>query len=224
MIAQTKENFWWIGGHMGSSISNSTSLQEWAISEGVDDVPSRTSNFLIGFDIAHQRGRIPFQLSSAFDLPRLSGSVPNTFSFIFQSGYSWIYHPRFEVKTLGGIGFGYSIIRFRNTTPSSLEELPYNRSEAFARSGLFLYQLTAQMTYKPEWNNSRRLRPMIVGSIGFLGKLSQSLYTYGVNEQDLDGNYLVGEKVDIPKFFKGNTVLSIGIWLQFSSKTQTINK
>ncbi len=217
-VSSQTESSWWMGMKMGRSYSDVSDLRIWAINEGVDDVPGFTSNTLFGFDITYQRGRIPFQFSTAFDLPRLSQSVPYTFSFLFHSGYVWLQHPRTEIRTLGGLGFGYSIIRFRGNTPASLQALPYNHSDAFARSGLLLYKAMIQITHVLKWGEFNSLRPMLVGEIGFLGKISQSNYIYGVNEQDIDGNYLVGEKTDIPKFYKGNVFFSAGIWFCLTCK------
>jgi len=215
--AQT-ESSWWMGMKMGRSHSKVSDLRIWAIGEGVDDVPGFTSNTLFGFDIAYQRGQIPFQFCAAFDLPRTSQSAPYTFSFMFHSGYEWLQHPRTEIKTLAGLGFGYSIIRFRNNTPASLQALPYNHADAFARSGLLLYQTTLQVTHTLKRENVKSIRPKLIGEVAFLGKLNQSNYWYGVNEQDVDGYNMVGEKTNIPKFYKGSVLLSIGIWFCLTCK------
>ncbi len=214
--AQSLPNTWWMGGKMGRNYADVSKLQKWALSEGVSDVPGSTSNSSFGFDIAHQRGRIPFQFSSEFDLPKSYTSAPYFFSFNFQSGYSWHLTPKLEVQALGGVGLGYSIIRFR-TTPNSLQSLPYNHSEAFARSSLFLYKTTMQVTRTIGWDHFKKWRPMFVGSIGYQGKISQSAYRYGVNEQDIDGNYMVGEIVGIPKFYRGNLFFSVGIWFRLTT-------
>ncbi len=155
-----------MGGRVGRNYANISDLQKWALTEGVTDVPRGTSNTLLGFDIAHQRGHIPFQFSSELDVPNLSSSSPYFFSFNFQSGYTWFLSDRTHVSTLGGIGLGYSIIRFR-TTPTSFQSLPYDHSEAFARSGLFLYKTTIQLTHAVGWDYFKRLRPVVVGNMGY---------------------------------------------------------
>lgn len=208
----------------GNSYAKVSELQQWSVAQGASDVSSNAQNRLVGFNILYDNGRVPFYFNTEFELPDLRKSMPYLFSFTFQSGYTWVQHPWVEVKTLAGIGLGYSVMRFRGNTPNALASLPYDHDDAFARAAIFLLRGQLLISHKLPLTKVKHFQPTLDIAIGFHAPLSHGAYYYGINEEDTDGNYFDAQKVDMPEFFNGNRFLSLGFSVKIFSQEKRIKE
>jgi hypothetical protein len=212
--AQEAASSFSVGLKTGSHVTSAPAFQTWAASEGLILPGGNYRNSLTGIDLMYQKRRISYLLSTEFDLPDFSRTKPQLHTFSFQLGYSLTRGP-VEVRAVGGPGLGYSIIRFRTGLPHSLQALPYDPDEAFARSAVWLFRAGLLASY--QIRTKTWFRPFIYGNAGLHQRLHQSAYYYGETEWSNDGdieNRFNAVKTGIPTFYRRSAFLSLGLGLK----------
>jgi len=213
----TRIRSWWLMYKIGSAQSNVSAFQRWALSEGVGGVSAVSRNTLIGFDILYNHNRMVYGMSSEFELRTFGETEPYFFSFTFRVGYQWLQASRFQVRSLGGIGAGYTLVRFEGQLPASLQNISANYVDPFARASLLIGRLELMASYNLYANPERRLlhfQPLLFVNAGMHPVLKHGFWNYGDSELDsFDGTRFVAQRIDMPKFYRENWFLTLGLAL-----------
>ncbi len=206
---------------MGTAQSNVSDFQRWCASEGVSNVSQFSRNTVIGFDILHHRGRMSYGFSSDFELRTFGQTEPYFFTFALRAGYLWMNSGRFQVRSLAGIGAGYALVRFENETPTSLQAISANYSDPFARASTFISRFELLASGNLFANEKRKLanvQPVVFVNAGVQPVMTHGVWNYGETEVDIDGNRFAGQRIDMPRFYKGNWFLTVGIAMGIVTK------
>jgi hypothetical protein len=210
----TRETSWWFAAKIGSAQSDVSEFQRWAAAEGVPGVTQFSRNSVFAFDILYNRNRVTYGLSSDFELRTFGQTEPYFFSFAFRAGYQWYKSERIELRTLGGLGVGYTLVRFENEIPTSLQNIASGYSDPYARASSLIGRLEILASYsflnRPSRNNPS-VKPLLFVNAGAQPVLKHGLWNFGDNEVAIDGNQFAGQRIDMPKFYKGNWFIAVGI-------------
>lgn len=216
-------NSFWIGYKVGSAYSNVSAYQRWTVREGLNNISANTRNTLIGFDMLYNHKRMVYGLNADFELRTFGGAEPYYFNFAFRSGYTVVDQNRFQVKTLGGIGLAYAFVRFENSIPASLQDIDAKYSDPFARVSAMIGRIEALTSFKLQKktvNHNRSLFQLIVFfNAGVQPVLAHGNWNYGEMVMDtIDGSSFVGERIDMPKFYKANWFACGGIAMSMGNR------
>lgn len=211
--AQDSLSTGWLAVRNGVSYSSISSFPAWGESEGLSNLPPSTRHQQIAFDVFFQKNKIPFQLSTEINLPQLSQTYPYLTSVSFESGYSLI-NNRLSLKALAGPSMGIMTVRFRTGVPDSFQNLPFNHNWAFARAYNLSMRVSLLASYPLFPKSSRWGRPVLIANAGFHQRLTHGGFRYGENQIVPDDRF-VSVPVDMPKMFKRNVWISVGIGFRF---------
>lgn len=219
----TRKNSWWLAYKAGSNYSNVSAFQRWSSSEGLNNISGTSRNRFIGFDILFNHKRMVYGMNADFDLRSLGRTEPYFFSFAFRSGYTLVDEDRFQLKTLAGIGVGYAFVRFENGIPLSLQDISTKYSDPFARVSTMIGRLEVMTSYNLRSNRSNgnqwAFQPIIFFNAGVQPVLIHGQWNYGETVMDnIDGSSFVGEEIYMPKFYKSNWFVSIGLALSIENR------
>jgi len=204
---------WWLALKIGSAQSDVSEFQRWAAAEGVRGVTQFSRNAVFGFDVLHNRNRVVYGLSSDLELRTFGKTEPYFFSFTFRAGYQWYNSDRFELRSLGGLGVGYTLVRFENEVPNSLQNIASGYSDPYARASSWIARLEVLASYNfvnRSLHNNPSFRPLLFVNAGVQPLLKHGSWYFGDNELGNDGNQFAGQRIDMPRFYKGNWFITIG--------------
>ncbi len=213
----------WIAYKMGSAYSNVSDFQRWTVAEGINNVSATSRNTLIGFDMLYNHNRMVYGLNSDFELRTFGGAEPYFFNFCFRSGYTVVDQNRFQTKALGGIGLAYAFVRFENGIPTSLQDIDAKYSDPFARASAMIGRIEIIASYKLEKKianpNRFPFRLILFFNAGVQPVLVHGKWNYGEMVMDtIDGSSFVGERIDMPEFYKANWFACGGIAMSIQNR------
>lgn len=215
----TRKSSWWFVYKYGSARGNLSQYKNWATAEGLNNISSFSNSRMISIDIIHNRNKMVYGINTDFELRSFGTSEPYFFSFTFRSGYTFFDNDHVQVKALGGFGLGYVFIRFENGMPTSLQDIATNYTDPFARAALFVSRFEVLTSYRlAKLNRQNRNFGIEINTMlnaGVQPVLSHGGWNFGENEPDIDGSRFVGQRVGIPKFYKANAFINIGLAIVF---------
>jgi hypothetical protein len=210
----TRVTSWWLSVKIGSAQSDVSEFQRWAVSQGVSDVTGFSRNTLFGLDILHQRNRMVYGLSSDFELRTFGKTEPYFFAFSFRAGYHWLHSDRFELRSLGGLGIGYTLVRFEGEVPASLQSIAANYTNPYARAGSLIGRMELLASYnllKQSPKNQIKFKPLLFVNAGFHPVLKHGAWRFGDDEITMDGNQFAGQRIDMPRFYESQWFITAGV-------------
>ncbi|WP_194778324.1 hypothetical protein [Pararhodonellum marinum] len=214
LFAQENVRDAWLGVRMGLSYSPLKDFQTWGEGEGLDNLPAATRHQQIAFDVFIQKRKIPFLLSTAINLPRLTQTHPYLTSISLESGYT-LYEKRTTLRIMAGPSLGIMTVRFRGGVPQSFQNLPFNHSEAFARSYNLALRGSLLATYPIFPKNKRFGRPSVLANVGIQERLLHGGFRYGEMVIVPDDRF-DSVPVEMPKLFRRNMWATVGIGFHFN--------
>lgn len=201
--------YFMFGFRTGASYSPIGEFPVWAETEGLSNMPSSTNHRQLGFDLMIQGKKLPWYLTTEINLPELSKTTPYLTNFALESGFK-IFDEKAKLYFFMGPSIGVMTVRFRQGTPDTFLNLPFDHSDAFARSYVLLVRSSLMATY-PLYREAEKSHGFVlIFNAGINQRIAHSGFRYGENDW-INDNRFISEPVDMPRFFKRNVWVSFGI-------------
>lgn len=200
-----------VGLRLGDQYANVSRFQEWSLDHQLGALEPVVRNRMIALDMIYQHGKTPIIINMEFDIHDRQRPKPYFFHLGMMTGRTLVDFP-VRIDLIGGLGLGYAFLQFGNRTPAQFLALPYNHSEAYARSFLFTARTGLMASYTIPLG--KLIRPMLYAQATANQRLYQADFFYGQRLVGNDGeDYFVGTRTNMPRFYRNSISISIGLAL-----------